>query len=244
MYSESEIAADVAYTARKKQVLEENLPDKQKALKWAVVFEGIFHRGAHAHGWFGENAHIIKTSAFDDWKHGIDGVVEFLPSDKKESTKHLAVAIDVTFAKTDVLRKKIQRIVGDIQHGNLGTVKYFRTGNVKEKLSKVPRVVVGVDHDHLKRLSRDVFINPQDTQLQKHPFQLFQLKQIRLQLEIFANLARRLNQPDIADIYERDAKIVQGILRQKQLQENIKMEPHWENDSAFLAIKKELEGLK
>ncbi len=241
IYDEDKITKDLAYVEDKKRIFTENAtPESKEAKKLASVFEGIFHIGAHEHGWLGEGTHIIKTSDFDDWYSGVDGVVEFRKP--KEEAQHLAVGIDVTYST--MFEEKFQKIKNDIKNGELPTIQYFRSGDIRDKLQKVPRVIVGAERSNLIRLCKDLFARPVDNEkLAKHPFQILQLKQIRLQLDAFAKYARVLGKVDIAEVYERDAEIIRRILQKKSVIEGLRM-GEWENDRVFQAIKEELKKLE
>ncbi len=240
IYDKDTIAAHLAYVEDRNRVFMENATkERLEAKNLALLFEGIFHRGAHKYGWLGEGTSIIKTSDFDDWYHGVDGIIEF--EYQKKKTDHLAIGIDVTYSIS--LKEKFEKIKNDIRHGELPTIQYFRSGNFRGELSKIPRVVVGAERSHLIKLCKDLFVEPDEKRLVKHPFQVLQLKQMRLQLDAFAAYARNLGKDDIAEVYERDAEIVREILQKKSVGESVRM-GEWEEDRVFQAIKKELENLK
>ncbi len=242
IYGASEIAEDRERVERfEREFTARATPDILNARRLASVFEGIFHRGAHEYKWLGNSAHVIKASDFDDHENGVDGVVEF----RKEgggAAEHLAIGIDVTYS--NLLAQKFDKIKTDIVQGKLGVVRYFHSGNFRGELSNVPRVIVGAEYRHVIELCRDMFATKDAERLSRHPFQILQLKQIRLQLDAFAGYAARHGLKDIEAIYRRDAEIVRTILQEKSVKEGIRLGGEWESDRVFLAIQKELEKLK
>ena len=240
IYSRDKIAADLAYVEEMRRAFEKNAtPESKESKRLATIFEGIFHTGARDYGWLGENARVIKTSDFDDMHCGVDGIVEF--EEPGKNTGHLAVGIDVTYSTQ--LAEKFRKIKDDIKNGKPPVIKYFRSGNFRGELSKIPRVIVGAERSNLIRLCSDLFIEPDKKRLTRHPFQMLQLKQVLLELSAFAEYARNLGKDDIAEVYRRDAEIIRRILQKKIITQGVRM-GEWENDRVFQAIRKELENLK
>ena len=242
LYGADKIAEDLAYVDEKEAQFEsEETRESKEAKRVALIFEGIFHKGAYEHGWLGnkDEVRVVKASAVDDIRHGVDSIIEF----KKigAAAQHLAIGVDVTYSNQ--LKEKFKKIKNDIANGTLGTVEYFLSENFKGKLKNIPRVVVGADQSHIVDLCKDMFVNPDSKRLARHPFQILQLKQMRLQLDAFAEYADSLGKKDIAALYRRDAEIVRLLLQGKSVEEGIRM-GDWENDRVFEAIKKELENLK
>ncbi len=70
-------------------------------------------------------------------------MVEF---NEDDTTRHLALGIDVTFGTLSI-QKKFDRILDEIEKDTLAQVKYFRAHGYEGSLKQLPRVVVGVDID-------------------------------------------------------------------------------------------------
>jgi len=241
IYGSEKIKEDLKYVDKMERRFKEESTEELLMIKQlAIVFEAVFHKGAREHGWLGEGVRVIKASDVDDLRYGVDGIVEFQEEDA--NVDHLAIGVDVTFGNAFV-RKKFARIVEDIKRGKLPTIEYFRSGNFRGELSNIPRVVVGAERNNLLRLSRDLFVNPDNERLAQHPYQLLQLRQMCLQLDAFEEYARRLGKKEIAKVYKRDAEIVRKILQKKSVGEGIRM-VEWENDRVFAAIKEEIEKLQ
>ncbi|MBI4118123.1 MAG: hypothetical protein HY455_01095 [Parcubacteria group bacterium] len=240
LYDADRIARDVAYVKEKQLQFEADTDEgRREAKRLAVIFEGIFHKGASEFGWLGEGARVIKTSDVDDIRHGVDGIIEF---DREDTgMDHLAIGVDVTYSGQ--LADKFRKIRADIENGTLPTIEYFRSGNYRGELENVPRVVVGAEQPHIIQLCKDIFLDPKPEQLSRHPFQMLQLRQMRLQLEAFADYAAKLKRGPIEQVYRRDAEIVRKILQQKSVAGGIRL-GDWENDRVFAAIQRELETLK
>ncbi|MDP3726197.1 MAG: hypothetical protein Q8R36_03290, partial [bacterium] len=179
IFNPNKIAEDLAYVEDMERVFAEiGTLEGREAKKLALIFEGVFHTGAHKYKWLGNGVRVIKTSDVDDLRNGVDGIIEF--QKEGSATERLAIGVDVTYSNQ--LREKFKKIKESIERGELSTIEYFHSGGFKGKLSDIPRVVVGVERRHLIKLCRDIFIKTDEKRLARHPFQILQLKQIRLQL--------------------------------------------------------------
>lgn len=241
-YDSDTIAEHLAFVEQKKRKFEMSATDESRdSQELATIFEGMFYKGAHEYGWLGDPTlvRVIKTCDFDDLKNGIDGIVEF--TQEGRGAEHLAVGVDVTYSNQ--LKEKFKKIKNDIAEGKLSSIEYFRSGNFIGSLNNVPRVIVGAERKNLIELCRDVFVKKDSQKLKRHPFQVLQLKQMRLQLDAFADYAESLGKKDVAALYRRDAEIIRKILQKKSVGEGVRM-GQWENDRVFAAIKQEPENLK
>lgn len=140
-YTDKEIKEDLAYVEESEKHFVRNdktEPEKLEARKLGAIFERILHEQAEMGDWLGPNAVTIKTSKFDDYKNGVDDVVEFQEEELEAS--YLALGIDATIGGDSV--SKFRRIKEEIDAGQLGGIKYFyseHTG-IKGRLPNVPRV--------------------------------------------------------------------------------------------------------
>jgi len=112
--------------------------------------ESIIVSEAKSCNWFGSEPYeIMVTSEYDDYKNGIDSIVEF---QQEKGVSYLGLAVDATFG-TDVSRK-FKRILREIDNGEMPEVKYFKSEYLalKGMKGKLPRVVIGVDIEKIKEL--------------------------------------------------------------------------------------------
>lgn len=174
--------------------------------KLATIFEAVLNSQVELNNWFGPHAVTIKPSRFDHIKNGVDSIAEFQEPEK--SISYFALAIDAT-SSLDV-QDKFDRIKREIKQGELAQIKYFKRG-----LDKVPRVIIGAEPAIVKELSQ-LWIEKNNKALKEHPIQFLILKEILLECEIFKNYAKKVNQPEIAAIYEKSQKVVREIYDEKQ----------------------------
>lgn len=210
LYGSEVIQRDLATVERLKAKF--GAPDRAKFA--AEILEGIIYDQSELSDWLGPHAHTIKTSEFDDIVNGVDLVVEF--DEPAQSRKHLALGVDATFGTTTI-EKKFLRIKEEIDSGNLASIKYFRsqTGNFMGRLSKVPRVVTGVDQEHLLELA-GVWTQGLNKELGVHPAQRLILAQIAQQLKTFSAYAERTGQTALVRSYQEAYDIVRAVSLSKQ----------------------------
>lgn len=240
-YGEENIKRDKEYVEdRKKKFAKELTPGKEYFKKLATVFEAIVHDQSEQGEWLGHNATTIKTTDYDDIANGVDSIVEFR---EEHSASHLAMAIDATFNQDT--GKKFDRIKNEIKKGELATIKYFHSEHlgIKGRKSNIPRVVVGTDIKTIKELSELWLGKGKENilALANHPIQLQILEEMLLQFETFKNYAQKVNQPEIAAIYEKTHKIVKEIYSEKK--KAIKT-TDLRHDDVFESIKIYLENFK
>ncbi|MEK7180717.1 MAG: hypothetical protein AAB738_00050 [Patescibacteria group bacterium] len=213
LYGAQNISQDNDYVAKMKaKFKEQEGAEEATAKKLATILEAIIFENAELSEWFGPNASTIKTSEFDDIKNGVDSVVEF--EESKTSASHLALAMDATFSSET--GGKFHRIKEEIESGELTKVKYFQSDHmsIRGELSKIPRVVVGVNAETVKALSETWLENP--SSLKDHPIQFQILEEILMQLRVFKDYAKKIKKTDIGATYEKVIGIVEEILEEKK----------------------------
>ncbi len=239
LYGEENISSDKKYVRElEEKFANEDNPEEKEALKLAKTFEAIVHEQSELSNWLGEEAITIKASSYDDFKNGVDEIVEF--RENESSASYLALAIDITFG--DYVMKKFTRIKDEIDQGKLGEVKYFKSEdmNFKGQLSNVPRVVVGVNGSTARELV-DLWTENKKDELGKHWIQFQILEEILLQAETFRDYAKKIGQEKIAIIYDKMASKIKEILETKKEQG---AKDSSERDDGFSAIKMMLEGFR
>ena len=200
-------------TYLKNKFKEYSTPEGLENKVYADVLEGILGDAIEMADWLGENAIAQKTCDFDDFKNGVDVVVEFSPT--AQSTSHLGLAVDVTYAKE--LDKKLNRIRNEIDNGRLAMVKYFESdnGDFKGRLLNVPRVVIGCDKETIAKLARLWVDKKKSSELAKHHVMYQIISQITVQLEMFRSYADSIGQKNIATKLDNSLKLITGIKKKK-----------------------------
>lgn len=232
-YKDSVIKEDLDYVSNLKREYAKSSPGEKELKKLAELFEMLFARLVELENWLGDDVFVTETSEYDDFRAGIDMIVELL---KEGAFSHLGLAIDVTFSSKQV-EKKLERIRNEIDYYELPQVKYFvsQGGDYKGELNNVPRVVVAINRKQLmeltslwldidflrKRISQaspgkgllDLKSRLAATQekLANHPFQIEILAQIELELETFVKYAARKQKTKISEKFKNMLAIIKAI---------------------------------
>ncbi len=213
-YPAEEIQKDLRYVG----VVEDRIKsrDADKRAQWgnevdkttnlARIFEAIILDGASRGEWFGPDVRAFKSAPFDDYKNGVDIIVEFIK--RSSAGRYLGLAVDVSFSGD--LMKKFERIRREIVAGELAMIKYIGP----EGRKGVPRVVVGTDFHTVETLGK-LWVSNSDS-IKKHAAQLLVLEEITLQLQTFAAFAREVDKAELALHFERELKVIEGIKAQKE----------------------------
>jgi hypothetical protein len=208
-YGNDQVDEDIKYVqTRKEQFNRENSIRMNEQARFAMILETIISDQAYANYWLGDNVAVQQASEYDDIKNGVDLIAEVTHD---ESKSHFALAVDITYAID--LEDKFDRILGEIESGTLGTVKYFESedGDFHGQLRNVPKVVVGCDKVTMMRVAQ-LWTSGKQSELAQDPLQLQLLDQIALQLETFGSYARAIGQGAVADKYARQLKLIKNIL--------------------------------
>lgn len=238
LYDPQMIAADVAYVEKMKKEFGE--PDEAK--KNATIFEAIVHEQIELNEWLGPEARTVRPSAYDDIKNGVDSIIEI--EQKAKSPQHLALGIDVTFSPD--IENKFQRIEDSIRSGELGYIRYFKSGRFRGELKHVPMVVVGADMETVRGLS-ELWLSRKNAQLGRHPMQEIFVEEITNQLTAFAAFARAVGKPEAEAVYLQALEIVrEGVRNREPDSREIKTEAGIEEreDSVALAMRDYVRRLK
>ncbi len=206
--------------------------------KMAKVFEMIVYEQIELSNWLGESAMTQQASKYDDYRNGVDSIVEL---DVDEGVTHLALAIDVT--SSHELQRKFDRIKDEIDRGILTNVKYFVSEALGFKGEKrnIPRVVIGADRKTIIDLVEKWMEEDKDA-LEMHVVQAIVVEEIIAQLEAFKQYAESIGRPDVAKVYERTLAILAKIKLDKDLPEQMIDDAH--DDQVLAAINNNLLGFK
>ncbi|MBN2197685.1 hypothetical protein JW698_00585 [Candidatus Wolfebacteria bacterium] len=230
LYGEENIKKDKKYVEEmEKKFIQQSSPECVQAKELATILEAIIYDQTELSNWFGETAVTIKTSRYDDIVNKADIITEFQES---------AFAIDATLSSD--IEKKFNCIKKEIEKNKLSRIKYFISDrmNIREELRKIPRFIIGVDCKIVKELS-ELWINRENKALEKHPIQFLILKEIILQCEAFKNFAEKINQPEIAAIYEKSQRVIEKIYNDKKISEIEETESY---DNVLQVIKMNLKN--
>jgi hypothetical protein len=188
--------------------------DNERADKMGAIFEGVVLEQAELSNWLGQSAETIKSSAYDDYVNGIDMMIEF--DADKNSPKHLALAVDLTFG-TASLKKKFDRIRKEIDADELGHMKYFRSerSGYRGELSQLPRAIVGVEHDTVAQLAA-LWVNDHKPQLAQHEVQRIIAEELNQQMKTFLAYARKKKSEKAISAYERASRITGMMVEEKK----------------------------
>lgn len=205
LYGADVIARDLAKVESIKQKFA--APDRAKFA--SEIMEGVIYDQSELSDWLGPHAHTIKTSEYDDIINGVDLVVEF--DEPSQARRHLALGVDATFGSRTI-EKKFDRIKAEIDAGSLASIKYFRSqnGTFMGRLSQVPRVVTGIDQEHLLDIA-GMWTNGKHKELAAHPAQRLVLAQIGQQLRTFSKYAERTGRPEFVRSYDEAYAIVRAV---------------------------------
>ncbi|MCL5004425.1 MAG: hypothetical protein M1170_00560 [Patescibacteria group bacterium] len=233
LYGLKNVEEDIKYVKKMEDKFnQEESPEKKELRKIASVLEAVVYDQVETNDWLGADATSIKSSRYDDIKNGVDNIVEFY-KEEDFSSSHMALAIDETFSSD--INEKFERIKKEIKQGELAQIKYFVSDrlNIRGELSKIPRVVIGADAKTIKEVG-ELWLEKNNKDLAKHPVQFLIIEEMLLQLEAFKNYAQKVNQPDIALIYEKTQKILQKIYDDKKDLKN--SQNNFKNDGVYNAI--------
>jgi len=215
LYGKENVLNDMREVKRlKEQFDRNNSPAQKEALKASEVFEAIVLDQSEMNEWLGSNVTVLKTSAHDDVRNGIDMVAEW--QEPESEPQVLALAVDVTFS-TMALEKKFHRIRSEIDNGEMGTIKYFKTadGSFTGRRDNVPKVVIGVSKKCVQELA-GLWVRRDNKALAEHPVQRAILNEIVGQLRNVVAYATARNQTKIADAYRRTLSMVERMIQSKK----------------------------
>jgi hypothetical protein len=179
------------------------------------------------------------TSEFDDIVNGIDGVVEF--QDRPDSLSLLGLAIDITEDSEEISRK-LGSLQQGIAKGETGKLKYFQPQHsslsVKGGWKNIPKFLAVSGRQTMERLARNWY--EENPAMANEPLQMNILMQLRLQAQVYANYARRLNNKSLADMYVAVDQRLKGIMSQKSelLQKSASPAEFRKEPNALLMLRK------
>lgn len=259
VYSKEAIERDRRSVEMKKNFFEN---DDSPLKKRAQILEALLAEQIELSEWFGENTMTIIPTEYDDFYHGIDLAAEFKEND---NLQYLAMGLDVTTSQGISLLTKLMLIKGKIEAGELTKMKYFmseRLPDFRGQMVNIPSIIIGVDPrtinelaelwltiDKSKNAGHDIDQITRDElrekareaqhELAHHRTRVLILREIKLQLEAFINLANRKGHPEIIPSFEKLLVFIREALNKKSISRADEIAN--DSDDVFRAIKKNLE---
>lgn len=190
-----------AYVARMDEAFAhalENLheDEKEKLERSKIIAECLEGIILYNKNWFGLMASTYPTTKYDDYRHGVDMIVE---RTQDGFAQHEGVAMDITYAGKNGIAKKVNRIVDNLKKGRLGTVSFFKSndGGFKGELNNLPLVVIGADFNTMSNM---INLFAEDTprnnhELAEHPFQFQMIDEVIIQCDTYIQLIQTFDLP-------------------------------------------------
>lgn len=157
------------------------------------IFETIVGEYGDMAEWFGDMT-IAEVLEYDDRINHVDLVL----SGKNKQGESVFLALDCTVSENNKnIEKKISRIANEIKRGRLTQIKYYKHPDTDQALplSNIPRIILVIDKERLKRLCEDIIKVIQrkkgsNRELAQNQIQFELLNQMKSQLENQRELAK------------------------------------------------------
>ncbi|HWP61172.1 MAG TPA: hypothetical protein VN495_01070 [Candidatus Paceibacterota bacterium] len=231
LYGKENVDRDRAAVAEKRaRILREQTPEMDRARRASEVFEALVLEQAELSNWLGRNVGILKTSTYDDYFNGSDLIAEWQDTEREPNV--LALAVDVTFGARTV-ENKLMHIRRQVDKGELGTIKYFRSGDgaFRGERRGVPQAVLGVSKDGVQELAR-LWLARDKKALANHPVQRVIIEELWTQLDTIHAYAEKRGQSKSAEAYRRALAVVSAIRDEKNTVPLL----HFKDDRVFQEI--------
>lgn len=189
--------------------VEQNIEEKRIAsIAEAIITDKL-------EGWLGGKGICIPTSDFDDYKHGVDVVIEF-PEGEDKPNSYLGLGIDVTTGKSDILESKLKRIRNfDVDQEKITTLEYFDSEEIRGAL-EVPRVVLAIDKEITLPDLFKLEYRGKTQELLDHPYQYIALYQLFIQCTGFALEAQEKGKQKAFLLYGKANNMLHAILEERR----------------------------
>jgi hypothetical protein len=235
---------DLKYVAEMEAKFGSGKSEEEKtADKLSLILEALFFQQAELSEWLGPNIETVRASRFDDIKNGVDVIAEFLEEEEEETEQaamrnvsgHMGLAFDVTFASN--IKRKLERVKGEIDHNNLAEVRYFHSDHFVGKLPDIPRIVVAVDGRTANDLM-ELWLEDKK-KLAFHPVQMQILEGALIQLKTYKEYAETTGHNNVIAKLDWALRMVDKIYQErKKMLEGLRREEDYDlRDGAFTALK-------
>lgn len=220
LYGNEKVDADLAEVSRLESKFKESaesLSDYEREKieaknKIAYIAEFIIADQLSGN-WLGNHAECTPTAKINDYKNGVDMVINF--RQEQSPNKYLGLGIDITTASDfSTIYKKLDRILeNDVLRDRITKLDYFESEEIKRAIN-VPRVVVAFQDEHIKSLFSLEDANRKD-ELANHVAQFILLIQLQRQCTTFFKIAYRKDAEAATQMYGRAQQIISDILQEK-----------------------------
>jgi len=215
VYPLDEVKGDMIEVKRLLDLFESKATPYEKVTEmFAQVLEAIVLEQSELGNWLGDGVTTLKTSRFDDIKNGVDMLAEW-SSGLGESSHILGLAVDVTFGKFSA-EEKLSKIRDEIDRDSLRPIKYFRDakGSFMGTRFHVPRVIVGIDQEHLTQLAS--LWNARDNKaLAHHPVQKILITEMLTQSRAMLAYAQSKGSEKAAQSYAEIVFVLETLSEEK-----------------------------
>lgn len=224
LFHDDEINSDLKEVERLKRIFKEknktqSRESREIQLKGSVAEYVLFEHIRNG-SWMGRETKIILTSHYDDYKNGVDAVLQFLREGK--GGIHVGLAVDFTLSGHEAARK-VEEILRSIEADKVSKVKYFSSDETgKLKNFDLPLVIVGADHKAVARVS-DLYLNREKEEnqkaLERDPLQFVLLLELRTELSLLKGFAEQNGKKNIANIYSEALQNVERTIKERGITE-------------------------
>ena len=259
LYGDDVITNDLMYVAQVQANIE-----KRPYTKRALILEALLNEQIELSDWFGPEAHTITPSDFDDFRNGVDIVIEF---EEDGGFKQLALGVDVA-SSANHLTDKLAQIKKRILNGRLTVMKYFKSerSNIRKELRGIPNLVIGASGEVIRDLSdlwlaansskfrRDKDLSPESIDNQKkrakeshrqladHRTKALILREMKMQLEVFIPFALKNKQEEVAEKFSKLLQVVNELLKEVKLSDEDELKN--EQDYFFVSLAEQLRSFE
>ena len=157
---------------------------------------------------FGAGTRSMVASEYDDYVNGVDMALIVQDKDKQVI---FALAVDATLGESTA-GQKIKRILDAIERSEGATIEYFKSGARAEKLTDLPRAVIGLDQSSVRELAA-LWKRDELHTLSRHPLRRIIVEEIASQTQAYARLATQLGKQNMAEVYERASRTLAVLER-------------------------------
>lgn len=189
----------------------------------AEALEVVLTEQSEMAEWFGSAVFAIRTTKYDDYFNGIDMVLEFDMGDS-ENIERIALAIDASNAKFDIVRKKMDKNIAKVtgKSDKAPEVKYFKSEinpEFKGSIKNVIPVVVGMQGKNVDSLLDSYTSKNSNKEMERHPAQRIFLEEIRSQLEMYLKISEDNSEKELTiDILQVQSllDIIKNVIQEKE----------------------------
>jgi len=193
---------------------QEESPESERINQVAEITEGIVVNNLSGE-WLDNQAEATPASVYDDYKRGVDAIIEFFPQQEDQAYEYLGAMLDVTLDTQAKLSEKLDRVwKRHISTGRMTEIKYFEGSEIKGSL-KLPCIVLSLDSKHVKELMKLEDRNKRE-EIGKHPVQAVILFQIQRQLRAYHSCAVEQGKDETAQVAMLAGNRIIEIFLQKE----------------------------